>query len=270
MPYIKTTCYAGKTIEVSKSFSSRYNKKGITRGKNKKLTPEQMQAINERNAETKLRRLINTNYVPGDLHITLTYTKENRPAPEEAKTELEKFIRKIRTAYRKNEDELKYILVTEYKNKSIHHHLIVNMIKPVPVKEFDRLWNKGRIKFTYFDDTGQYGDLAHYLIKETRKTFREVNSPSRKRWNASKNLKKPDIKKEIIKAKEWRKIPVPLKGYIIETDSIREGFHDFTGWPYQAYSMIRQPKKKVGRLTAKNSTCENSRVGIPRMIENNY
>ena len=245
MPYIKETCRAGKTIEITKRFTTRFNKKGIARGENKKPTPEQMQVNNERNAETKLRRLINTNYGPGDLHIVLTYAKENRLIPEEVKNELEKFIRKIRAEYRKNEEELRYIMVTEYKNKSIHHHLIANTIEPVNVKDFARLWKNGRVKFTYLDKTGQYGELAAYLIKETRKTFRESGSPSRKRWNASKNLKKPEIKKEIIKAKEWRKVPEPVKGYIIETDSIREGFHDFTGWPYQVYRMIRVAKEKV-------------------------
>lgn len=245
MPYIKETCRAGRTIEITKRFTTRFNKKGITRGENQKPTPEQMQVINERNAETKLRRILNTNYGPGDLHIVLTYAKEKRLISEEAKIELEKFIRKIRVEYRKNEEELRYIIVTEYKNKSIHHHLIANTIDPVTVKDFARLWQKGRVKFTYLDDTGQYSELAHYLIKETRKTFRETGSPSKKRWNASKNLKKPEIKKEIIKTKEWRKVPEPVKGYIIETDSIREGFHDFTGWPYQVYRMIRVAKEKV-------------------------
>lgn len=247
MPYIKETCRAGRTIEITKRFTTRFNKKGITRGENMKPTSEQMKVINERNAETKLRRLINTNYGPGDLHIVLTYAKEKRLVPEEAKIELEKFIRKIRAEYRKNNEELRYILVTEYKRKSIHHHMIANTIGPVTAKDFDRLWTNGRVRFTYLDsidNTGQYGKLAAYLIKETRKTFREPGSPSRKRWNASKNLKKPEIKKEIIKAKEWRKVPEPVKGYIIETDSIREGFHDFTGWPYQVYCMIRVAKEE--------------------------
>jgi hypothetical protein len=244
MPYIKETCRAGRTIEITKRFTTRFNKKGITRGENMKPTSEQMQVINERNAETKLRRLINTNYGPGDLHIVLTYAKEKRLAPEEAKIELEKFIRKLRTEYRKNNEELRYILVTEYKRKSIHHHLIANTIDYVTAKDFDRIWTNGRINCAPLDDTGQYSELAHYLIKETRKTFRETGSPSKKRWNASKNLKKPEIKKEIIKAKEWRKVPEPVKGYFIETNSIREGFHDFTGWPYQAYRMIRAAKEE--------------------------
>lgn len=247
MPYIKETCRAGRTIEITKRFSSRFSKKGIARAKNEKPTPEQMLKINERNAETKLRRLINTNFGAGDLHITLTYEKEKRPTPDEAKSELEKYVRKIRTLYKKYGEELMYIMVTEYKNKAIHHHLLVNMVDNISVKEYVRIWAKGRPKFTYFDDTGQYGDLAHYLIKETRKTFREDGSPSRKRWNASKNLKKPDIRKEIVKAKEWRKEPEPLKGYIIESNSVREGFHDFTGWPFQCYSMVQVTKRENQR-----------------------
>jgi len=237
--YVLTICYAGKTIEMSKSFSARYKKKGMVRGKNEKPTPEQMLKINERNAETKLRRLINTNYGAGDLHITLTYKKDNRPDPEEAKKELDKYLRPLRNLYKKNGEELRYIIVTEYKNKAIHHHLIVNVVDSVPIKEFDRLWKNGRTRFAYLDNTGQYAALASYLIKETRATFREQGSPSRKRWNASRNLKKPIIKKKIIQAKEWKKDPEPLKGYLLEVDTMKEGIHDVTGWPYQFYSMVR-------------------------------
>ena len=239
MPYILTTCYAGKTIEVSKSFSARYKKKGMLRGKIEKVTSEQMLKINERNAETNLRRLINTNYKTGDLHITLTYKKDNRIKPEEAKKELDKYLRPLRKIYKKNGEELRYIIVTEYKNKAIHHHLIVNAVDGVSVKEFDRLWKMGRTRFTYLDDTGQYAALAHYLIKETRKTFREEGAPSHRRWNPSRNLKKPIIEKEIIEAKKWKKDPKPLKGYLLEVDTVKEGIHDVTGWPYQFYSMVK-------------------------------
>jgi len=241
VPYVKEICRAGETIEISKTFSSRYKNKGITRGKKENPTPEKMIEINERHAETKLRRLINTNYGPGDLHITLTYEKDNRPTPEEAKEDFEKYIRKIRALFKKNGEEAKYIKVTEYKNKGIHHHLIINMPDSIPVKEFIRIWGKkkGRPHFTYFDDSGQYRKLAHYLIKETSKTFKEPGSPSHKRWNASKNLKQPDIKKKIVPAREWKKEPEPLKGYQLEIDYTRYGIHDFTGWPYQFYSMVK-------------------------------
>lgn len=246
MPHVKKTTIAGKTVEVEKYYTSRYKNKGMPRGKNEKPTSEEMLKINEMNAEKKLRREINTNFGHGDLHITLTYLKDERPDPEEAKKELEKYIRKIRKLYKKCGTELKYITVTEYKNKGIHHHMIVNVVDGVKTKDLVNEWGKGRPKFTYLDDTGQYSGLAHYLIKETRKTFREEGSPSRKRWNSSRNLKKPTTKIEIIKAKEWRKEPKPLKGYMLERDSIREGYHDFTGWPFQTYSMVKVSERGKG------------------------
>jgi hypothetical protein len=244
MPYIKKEIRAGKTIEVEKYFTGRYHKKGCTRGENKKPTPEKMAQINERNAEKTLRHLLNTNFSPGDLHLTLTYRKDARPDPEGSRKELEKYMRKLRTLYKKRESELKYITVTEYKSKAVHHHLVINMVNNISGKELNDLWINGRTRFTYLDESGQYGALAHYLIKETRKTYQEKGSPSGKRWNPSRNLKKPIVKKEIVKAKEWRKNPEPKKGYMLEKDSIQEGFHDFNGWPYQKYSMVKVPERK--------------------------
>jgi hypothetical protein len=247
MPYVEKTTWAGKTIEKEKYFTARYNKKGIARGKNKNPTSEQVAAINERNAETTLRRLVNHNFKPGDVHLTLTYEKDQRPSPEESKKELASFLRKARTLYKRGGEKLKYITVTEYKNKAIHHHLIVNIVNGVSTKELNKMWGKGRPKFTYLDESGQYAALAHYLIKETRKTYAEAGGASGRRWNPSKTLKKPKTKIEIVKAKEWRKEPKPLKGYILETDSIREGYHDFTGWPFQAYSMVKVPERERNR-----------------------
>lgn len=247
MPYIKKTTVAGKTIEVEKHFTTRYHKKGVTRGKNKKPTTECMAEINERNAEKKLRQQINTNFGHGDLHITLTYEKGVRPTPEEAKKVIEKYIRKLRALYKKNGEELKYIAVTEYKRKAIHHHIVINMPRSLRLDDIEELWEEGYIKPAVLDNTGQYQKLANYLIKETSKSFREEGNPCKKRWNASKNLKKPEAKVEVVKANEWRKRPEPTKGYILETDSIREGYHDFTGWPYQCYSMIKIEERKKRR-----------------------
>jgi hypothetical protein len=118
------------------------------------------------------------------------------------------------------------------------------MVNNISGKELNDLWINGRTRFTYLDESGQYGALAHYLIKETRKTYQEKGSPSGKRWNPSRNLKKPIIKKEIIKSNEWRKEPKAIKGYMLEKNSIQEGFHDITGWPFQKYTMIKIQEKK--------------------------
>ena len=81
MPYIKERCKAGDTIEISKTYSTRYGKKYIQRRKNVNKTLEAVKKVNQRNAEKKLRRLINANFKKSDLHMVLTYSKENKCEP---------------------------------------------------------------------------------------------------------------------------------------------------------------------------------------------
>jgi hypothetical protein len=248
MPYIEETVIAGKTIEISKKHSYRYQKKGIPRSDNAKPTPEAVKKINERNAENNLRRLINTNFTYQDIHLVLTYKRENRPAtPEAAKIDLERFLRKLRGYFKKRDAELKYIAVTEYKNKAIHHHLIINSMD---TRDLTELWKHGQPRPTYLDNSGQYGKLASYLIKETSKNFNSEDSIHGKRWCASKNLEQPKITKRIIPVKSWQKEPKAKKGYVIEKDSIRSGIHEATGYPYQFYRMVKLPENngdKEGR-----------------------
>ena len=113
---------AGKTKEIEKSYSSRYGRKGIGRSKNMNPTPDDVKRVNQRNAETRLRRLINCNFEKNDIHLVLTYKKDERPKPEEAKKILANFIRRIKRRYKKLGIEFKYIHVTEFgkKNGAIH------------------------------------------------------------------------------------------------------------------------------------------------------
>ena len=62
MPYIERTTSAGKTIEVERYFTSRYKKQGIKRGDKVKPTKEEQNKVNTRQAERKLRILMNANY----------------------------------------------------------------------------------------------------------------------------------------------------------------------------------------------------------------
>lgn len=247
MPYIKETAKAGKTIEVRKYYSARYGKKKSARGENINPTAEQMKRFNEKQAERNLRLKINSNFGQGDIHLVLTYKRELRPEPGEAKKRLERFIREARAAYRRLGREFRYISVTEYKRAAVHHHLVINGIDPRLLQE---IWPYGRVRPTYLDDSGQYGDLAAYLIKETAETFK-TESGYGKRWNQSKNLKKPEIEKEIIDCASWKKEPRPIKGYYIEKEKTASGVSGITGYEYQFYSMVRiertQRKKGEGR-----------------------
>lgn len=55
MPYIIEVVKAGNTIEVSKYYSSRFNKKGVKRGKRKQLTTDEQREVNKRAAEKKTK-----------------------------------------------------------------------------------------------------------------------------------------------------------------------------------------------------------------------
>lgn len=249
MPYIQKTYIAGKTIEIEKTYSKRYGKK-IQRGENRNPTPEAVKKQNAKLAEDKLRRLLNHNFSYKDIHLVLTYKREQRPDPAEAKQQLSKFLRKLRNEYSKRDMELKYIAVTEYKNKAIHHHLIVNRID---TGVFSDLWEYGRPHTTLLDNSGDYKQLASYFVKETNKTFSEKNSPFKKRWTASKNLNQVVPVVEVVKAKQWREQPSAKNGYILETDSIKNGVSEVTGFEYQFYRLIKVDKQ-VHKADVRNTS----------------
>lgn len=73
MPYIKEIIKAGKTIEITKSYSGRCGNKNIPRSRNRKKTPEQMKTVNLRHAEKTLRITLNENFRYGDIHFILKY-----------------------------------------------------------------------------------------------------------------------------------------------------------------------------------------------------
>ena len=63
-----------------------------------------------------------------------------------------------------------------------------------------------------------------------------------KRWNCSKNLRRPVPEYRIIKDRnQYYTEPKAIKGYYIDKDSIQVGTHkeDFYGYGYLSYRMVR-------------------------------
>lgn len=235
--YLKTTYYVGDTIEVKKTISWRYGKK-IPRQKGKfKPTPEKMADINEKNSIEDLRRLMANNFQNNDFHIVLKYPRGQSPPPLESEKHIEKFKRDMRKLYKKRTVKFMYIHVVEYKTKSTHHHMIVNS-ENIPIKEIKALWPWGSINFTPIYTAPDFAELACYFIKETKNSFRDRDAPSHRRWNASRNLKKPRKVTEVVSAKEWRETPVPVKGYYIDKDSVKNHVAE-DGYPSQFYRMLK-------------------------------
>lgn len=249
MAYMKRRVETGAVIEVRKYQTlGRGEGQPPPRGPKEKPTPDEMFRTNERNAERKLRWILNGNFKGGDLHITLKFRRGQLPPPDAARRHIEKFLRALRLLFTgQGGPPLRYVLVAEHVRSNIHFHLV---IPACDIRTLRRLWmdadpSHAWLNVSVLDDSGQYKELAHYLIKETSRTFRDGTGLFRKRWNESRNLAHPKPKTEKVKARQWRADPQPEKGYVIERDSIRTGVNPFTGLIWQEYSMVRvQPAGK--------------------------
>lgn len=230
---IRETCIAGAVIDrcIKASFP-----RGGKRKKKEKVTSDAVKKNNDMLALKNLTRLINLNFYPGDLHTTLTYAEEL--SPEEANSELEKWIKRMRREYKKLDKEFYYIAVTEFKNKRIHHHVVMNYID---FKVINRQWKMGRIRCTPLDKTRNYRVLAEYLIKETQKTFREPENATKRRWKPSRNLKRPVVKREWVSISQlFQNLDdiKPLKGYEIDRDTLRKYTNPVTKLDHLEYQMV--------------------------------
>lgn len=245
MPYIKEVCIAGKTIEISKYYSIRWHGKGEKQRKPpEKETSERDKKTNQRKAETKLRRLMNTNFEDGDFLIRLDYSKEKPSGSEEMQKQMQKFIRKIRKELKKVNVEIKYVYVKEIGRKGGRHvHMLMNKCD---IDIIRKCWTHGGIHIDPLYTNGQYEKIAEYFVKYASKTEETEGQLIGKRWYGSQNLKKPKITKKVISANKFRKEIKVKKGYQLVKDSVRNGFSSLTGYEYMTYTMIRADKEGGG------------------------
>ena len=246
MPYVESVTKAGKTIEIERYFTARYGRRGQRREDQVKPSKEEQIRINNRQAEKKHRRILNANYSPGDYHVVLSYAKARGDpprTPEDMKDDIAKFLRLLRKEYKAAGSELKYIHVAEVGEKGArHHHLVVNKSSPEIIQ---RCWPHGRIHVNPLDDSGQYGQLATYLIKYSCRKAGTSEAVQGKRWNGSKNLIHPVPVVRVIRNRDWfRSDPkVPhryARDYVLDRSSIEIGLHspEYGGYGYMRFTMV--------------------------------
>lgn len=254
MPCKRKIYRCGKTIHVEET-QSRVHKPGERREKRRKPTKEEMMLANEQARTRKLCRKLEENFGMGDYHITLTYKKGERPLPEDAKKNIDVMIAKLRKAYKKLGYSLKYILVTEYRNHAIHHHIVVNGIVDTSGITTEGLvrkyWTHGRPHYTPLDENGDYRQLAEYLVKETVKTLRDEDCKYHQCYSCSRNLIDPEPEVRRMREKEFRDPPKPEPGYYIDMDHMVDTITQ-AGYRYRYYRMI---KIDNDRRTKANDNC---------------
>ena len=188
--------------------------------------------LNYRNAQKWFRLSAVANFSEGDYTGEFTFAPENRPGSiEECEKEITNFIKRINRARKKKDlPKMKYMGVIEGKNTDkLHFHLLLDNL--LNRDEIDDLWTKGRgknkksIGFTNIEKIKtQYGIdgvivKANYLTKE----FKLENQKGKRKWFASRNLKKPVVER----AQNWKytdsKIARLLESEQLESQLEKEG-----------------------------------------------
>ena len=192
--YRVKTVRAGDTLEIEGYAIWNTQRTAAEARRQSEKHREQVQAVNLRNRQKHLRRLINSNFGAGDLLVTLTYGWEQQPADEKAAgKDLRAFLRRIRRQREKlGLPELKYIYTTEVTHGGLgtryHHHLILN--GGMPREAVEAVWRKGLIntRIARPDGHGLSG-WAHYMAKRKATQMKA----SKRGFNCSRNLRKPKI-----------------------------------------------------------------------------
>lgn len=242
MSYLQRTTTYGPFTEVVKHHSSMFGRNGVRK---KKSTPstEEVEAANRRHTVDWLFKKMVNNFVPvKDSYVTLTLKPEYRKDPDKAhEIWTKKFIPAMRKAYRKEGIELRYIFAVGGYPDAIHFHLVINSYNGKSMNELlSETWPYGYTKSNVPLDRGyDWEALAEYMVSNSYDTYRDPENPFKQIYSCSRNLKAPEIKRKVIRAGEWRKMPRVSKkqeaaGLRIMRDSLVTGT-DIYGFGYQRY-----------------------------------
>lgn len=263
MPYMRETITAGNVVEVREYYTARYNQKGGSRASHREETAEAQKIVNHRNAERKLRAMLRTNFTTDDWFLTFRFGKGYYISHEEAQKAAKKFIRLLRREYKKHGLELKYIYVIEHKSRTCHLHFALPAVRQIAPSLVRELWVKAHEKALSVDFRPMWkGDfatrLASYLLKEydpqgehAPKEGDPHPPKGASKFYCSRNLRQPEIVKEIMKRTKIPKEPFIKKGYILLPDTFYSGVCAFTGLEYRSYAMIRGDSSPKGKKKAK-------------------
>lgn len=195
MIYRTTTTKAGNQIEVD-IYPSFAHKEDIPRTQRKRESKPSQKNLNERRARRYLNQLVSKNFGEGDIWATFGYDNDNLPINgDDAQKIFTNYIRRVnRRRKKQGKENIRYICVTEYsedKKKKIrcHHHVILGGEQGEKLNrdELESMWKHGKRTHTRIvtpdKDTHLLG-LVKYITKDPK---------GKKRWTASKGLKKPVV-----------------------------------------------------------------------------
>ena len=248
---------------------------GHRHDRKKKLSSTEQRAQNQKNAEKRLVRLVNTNFVRGDIIITLQYRAEMRGNLSYAAVvrDTQNYLRRVKRYRDKHSmSAIKYIYVVELAGKTNWHvHLLMSKL---PREVAEKLWsNADFVNSKSFQPTVQEGGAAFANYIAGKKPGKDVSEKYWRRWNSSKNLQQPTerhkdgthtrrgiarIAREYIDTKAyWER---KYKGYRFVSAVPR--YNEFNGWWYLYVQMYRieSPAAVNNRKRKQNTAATRLRV----------
>lgn len=186
--YRVKTIRAGEQIEVM-AFPIWPTAPMLPDGSPVKKSAEAIARANAENARKHFERKMNTNFCDLDYRIDLTYTDDYLPDANQARNDVQNYLRRVKYACRKaGLSQPRYMGVSEGKRegsrqKRVHHHIVISC--DLSRDELEGIWKKGRVRSDHLQaDRFGYTALARYLMKEP---------DGAKRYFCSRNLREPTI-----------------------------------------------------------------------------
>lgn len=227
------------------------------RASRSRTTSPAQQFYNNKCSWRELELMIAANFGVHDWVLTYTYDDAHLPPDKQAAAaELQKHFRKVRTAWRRRGQDLKYIYNIEghhskgvdevwggdgsLEDRRIHHHVIINGDEPGFLDEIRSLWHGGGYIRAEPLDVHYYAALAQYMTKEAREFGRP--KPGERTWRASRNLVKYEVEYIEIPSSSVTLAPPPGA---VDYQAFHErnpfGFADCIGARYLLYDVPARP-----------------------------
>lgn len=245
MPHFEKIARAGITEAHYQYHDRNRPEPGTERRKKEKPTQESQKRNNIRRAAQKLTLDLNENFGPDDWYITLNYRVEERPADKRELTgQAARFLRRLRTIYKKAGKILKYVWVPEVGPRGGSHiHIVISGIDLNLIK---KAWDHGGMYIEPLRQDRNYRKLAEYFIEYSEKTRAAFGGKQAGRYNPSKNLKHVEIKKRKRRKKTFsaNEIKVPA-GWYLDKESVEEWVSEL-GYRHLYYILVQLPGQERG------------------------
>ena len=266
---------SGRTVEIRRSYLPVRTAEEVSLGRAPRVagnSSERKIKGNYKSCVARYAQGLNCNMGYGDIHAVLHYAPLNRPLTyEEAEKIIEKAMAKLRRKFKKLYGRAPKVFFgtadwsPEHECKvNYHHHIVIEEAAGDMLKE---IWTYGRIGFNFLDDSGDYSDLAAYIIANI--SPEEASKPDRKKYHCSRNLDKP-IYTEPVPVSDVEGIAAPKDAIIKEAHSCR----DESGCLQSSYmrctllaapsvrgGKVVMPRKEIKRIKAEQ---EKKRGGLRR------